>query len=223
MPDLLEFKYIDKVGVELEGGWERRPPDTEVYGDGSVTVRATHVGEVASQPVESFNNLKDFLLRNYPSAVNASCGLHVHISLKNKYHYSLLMDRRFYNHYRKHMERMVERIKAKFPGAERALKERLAGSNSYCRPLEGDDAVVQASIRCKDSVRYRHLNFCFLLHGTVESRLFPMFHDAGLAVAAVKDYLIFVEDYLEKQLTKPKRGVVIDKNVTTEPKVVRLK
>ena len=53
------MKFIDRIGVELEGGWEKTPPDVDAIGhDGSVRVQARYVGEIASPPMDPEEGLK---------------------------------------------------------------------------------------------------------------------------------------------------------------------
>ncbi|MCI0748843.1 MAG: hypothetical protein L0Y58_25840 [Verrucomicrobia subdivision 3 bacterium] len=42
---------IDRIGLELEGGWDVRPPST-IKSDGSVDVCASYVGEIVSPPLK---------------------------------------------------------------------------------------------------------------------------------------------------------------------------
>ena len=70
----------------------------EVKGDSSVSLGCghshCHVGEVTSEPLEPPRSL-EFIGDLYPSCVNKSCGLHVHVSVDNQLSYSRLMDKRF--------------------------------------------------------------------------------------------------------------------------------
>jgi hypothetical protein len=60
---------------------------------------------------------------------------------------------------------------------------RLAGSNSYCQL--GGDPDRQSRDLHKTSGRYRVLNFCHGLHGTLECRVLGMFKSPELSIAAV--------------------------------------
>jgi hypothetical protein len=65
------------------------------------------------------------------------------------------------------------------------LWARLRGENHYCR--QGTENVNrQVSARRKISARYRMLNFCWRLHGTVEIRLLPGFKMKHLGIEAVQ-------------------------------------
>jgi len=45
------MRRIERVGLELEGGWDTRPP-SGIKNDGSVDVCAAYMGEVVSPPLK---------------------------------------------------------------------------------------------------------------------------------------------------------------------------
>jgi hypothetical protein len=91
---------IKFVGIELEGGWTKYPPGEEVnfHGDasvkglGSADVNGNPIksGEIVSPPMEPAAMGK-WVTRWYPQALNATCGLHIHMSFHQIRHYKRLM------------------------------------------------------------------------------------------------------------------------------------
>lgn len=190
--DQFDASPINKVGVELEGGWNQIPDGCHLQHDGSVSVAdIAHVGEIVSQPM-NLEEILSWMNLCYPQKTNATCGLHVHVSVKNTLHYSRLMDREFHQYFFKKMKEWGERIRV---NKASAFWKRLAGNNSFARRTN-IDPDAQASVRGKDGVRYRLLNFCWRLHGTMEMRLLPAFQKKELAMSAVKEEVILVEKYL---------------------------
>lgn len=205
------MKYINKIGVELEGGW-LKPPDG-VYPDGSVRVfsqgcdrancglqfcvRCTgrrpnsYVdGEVCSPPL-TLKQIKLWIEDHIPERVNSTCGTHVHISLKNTQFYSKLMERPFFDYFNKWMKDWGKLMK--YP-EDHPFWIRLSGSNGYCRAEFNPNA--QIDLREKSNIRRTQLNFCWSFHGTIECRLFHGFTDPEEAFSAVKSYVDCVESYL---------------------------
>jgi len=187
----MTFKFIDKVGIEIEGGWNVVPPCGPVGSDGSVQVSAPFVGEIRSRPLARYETVMDYVRNNWPTATNRTCGFHVHVSLKNEFAYSLLMDKRFYDFF---IARITAWATAQ-PIRNQNFWDRLNGLNTYCQKRFSPD--IQAERTYKDGIRYAHLNFCFLQHGTLECRLFPTFKQADTAVKAVTEFLSIVEEWLE--------------------------
>lgn len=205
------FKYIDKIGVELEGGWTYRPDDLGV--DISVKILpeefecdhpchcyvcmpdgnecgVVHTGEVRSRPYKSWHILK-WMDENYPEYVNDTCGMHIHISLKSKKSYILLMEPKFYATFLREVERFAE---ANIP-KDHYFWKRFAGAEKYCQRKFSPNQ--QIGDKRKVESRRTHLNYCYALHGTLENRLFPMFGEFALAAKCLKWYSKFVETYLE--------------------------
>lgn len=92
---------IHRIGIELEGGWRKVPPGTQIGPDGSVQITRYQderliVGELSSPPLSL--DPKDepiywttWLKKFYPSHVNETCGMHVHLSFKLALTYERLM------------------------------------------------------------------------------------------------------------------------------------
>lgn len=188
----MSLKYINRIGIELEGGWEEaRMPENPVT-DTSVTVSADYVGESVSPPLK-YSLISQWVKRNIPSKINDSCGTHVHVSFNKKNDYVRLMDEKFNNFFLDKMEDYGKNI-MKFPN-KHPFWARLNDSNAYCardfRPEE------QAYRTDKRGPRYSQLNFCHSLHGTLECRIFPGFTEVSDVMAAVDCFINCVEEYLE--------------------------
>jgi hypothetical protein len=187
------FKHVHRLGIELEGGWDKIMPDVCIGRDGSVHVTANHYGELPSPPLYPFR-FEKWLRAHHPTAVNDSCGMHVHVSVRSPLDYNRLMRRKFYNRFLAEAETL---------GRTLALPEshlfwlRLRGANNYCaRRFAPEEQYKAKSKGLAD--RYTHLNFCWSLHGTMECRLFPAFSDPEHSTAAVRWLLHLVESYLSE-------------------------
>jgi len=183
------MRYIYKVGVELEGGWNR--PKVLKH-DGSIeNLEAFHIGEIASKP-RSPTEIKRWVMRNYPDRVNHTCGLHVHVSFRSAHLYALCAVPDF-------PKFLVEELKNW--GERRSIKNecfwnRLAGGNRYCNhfPLHEGSITTAIDVQIIDGGdRYTVVNYCYSKHGTIEVRVLPMFRSARTAVLAIEEVLrIFV-------------------------------
>src|SRR5258705_12712150 len=86
---------IYRIGIELEGGWTKLPPGTRgLQHDGSVQFPARELGdaaittgELAAGPM-SMQEWEGWLKIHYPQRVNATCGMHVHLSPRTPLAYS---------------------------------------------------------------------------------------------------------------------------------------
>lgn len=195
-----KFPNIDKVGVELEGGWSENNPDVDVYedlkGDGSVDVNDDdddnyHNGEMVSPPYSRWASITKFITQNYPDKVNTSCGFHIHISVPSVGYYQALMNKRFYNHLKYALA--VWGRKNKIPKRD-YFWYRLSGKNTYCEDEFRPN--VQVMDRSKSGYRYSIVNYCFSLHGTMEIRVLPMFRDPDMSISALHCVLKCVDKYL---------------------------
>jgi hypothetical protein len=217
----MKFKFIDQIGAELEGGWEAKRLSHPKYsrllhGDGSVNVNDEIIrsspkqfssGEIQTPPFGNLLDLIKFIKNFYPDLANASCGFHIHISLKNDLLYSRLMDKNFHEYMLKRFEKWGKTIEKKWTVA--SLEQfwlRHRGLNKFCskdfRPF------AQAQVKHKADGRYTQLNYCYGLHGTIELRLLPMFKEQELAISAVKCYVKLVEQYLSRKPSQRSRRLV---------------
>lgn len=183
-----KYYFLRYVGVELEGGWDS--PPRNLGRDGSVIGVEGTPGEMASPKLYPFD-WRSWVQSYYPTSVNDTCGLHVHVSFYNKVSYARIMDFEFYQFFLWYMTAWGERQKV--PKSD-AFWTRLAGHNHYCsrvhRPMQ------QVTDRGKGGRRYTQLNYCWSLHGTVECRLLPGFRDIQRGLAGIEAVLNSYELYL---------------------------
>lgn len=204
------MQYIDKVGLEAEGAYFSDKMPSDLHGDSSVKFRRRdfkvrgqpdkfrriEVGEVSSQPLSSLSDCKNWIYQKWPDKRNATCGFHIHISLKSKLSYSLLMKQEFYDEFLD--------WSYKFAKNNRMSKEffnRLEGKNKFCkREFKPDEQVNHIhTYRYDDSSpRYSQLNYCLAHRGTMENRLPSAIMPKGKAIKLVKEYIEFVEDFLRR-------------------------
>lgn len=196
--------FIWRVGLELEGGWLKVPDGVDLAHDGSVmglklkpeeessplaASMRIRPGELPSSPME-VRQIESWMRESYPSHVNETCGLHVHMSFKSTLHYMWLMVPEFQETIRAYVKKwaVAENLDEKHP-----LWKRLLGGNSYC--TDGFYPDLQASQARKSfnhdgpGSRYTMINYCHALHGTMECRLLPMFEDVEQGIRAVKNVL----------------------------------
>lgn len=199
----MSWRIVSAVGVELEGGWDEMPRDhSRLKADGSVRVQADeYVGELASPILRSEDSVSDFIHNNHPHRVDASCGLHVHMSFLNSVESTMnvvgiLGDKKSFQTY------LLRRIKAWARSARVAdnhpLWGRLLGRNEFCK-RDWDPEL--AFIRPDRPSRYRICNFnAAHRHKTIEIRVLPMFPDAATSLAAVLCVVDAAEKYLARHL-----------------------
>lgn len=203
------MRYIEKIGVEIEGGWCNPLPPSNIYYDGSVKDLAEieKAGEISSTPL-SLIEIQEFISRNYPDKVNYSCGLHIHLSFKNNFYYSLLITRDFYDFF---LFKIEEWGKEEKINDNSIFWERWKGECCYCKRKFSPEQ--QINLTSKGSIRYTHLNYCYALHGTIEVRIFPSFEKSRLAISAVKRTIEIFESWLSKM---PKKKTVVIFSVKQE-------
>lgn len=185
------FEYINKMGVELEGGWDIKPDGLK--SDCSVSISGVNYrGEVCSRPNTTLNRLITWITENHPTKANGSCGLHVHVSLKSDLDYLRLTDKSFYDYFLDSfnqwgMKNCPDHVE---------FWSRFHGFNGYC--LKRLQPHKQINDQDKSGFRYTQLNFCKALHGTLEVRMLPMFEDKDLTISAVCKLAEIIESYLDR-------------------------
>lgn len=188
----MSFKFISKIGLEVEGGWNRNNWHGEtVHVDGTVQVAGYENKEIVSRPLASLEAAKEWLRRIYPQATNNTCGFHVHFSIKNDSDYARLMDKTFWTYFQNEIKKWAVENQIRNSN----FWNRLRGENSWCLAQFEPDA--QAAATCKSPFRYKQLNFCKGFHGTVECRLMPTFKNVEVAVKAMEALANIIETYLE--------------------------
>jgi hypothetical protein len=190
-------KFHDRIGIEIEGRFLnlRRREDLaesdgmDHCGDGSLresTDSDAEPHEFKTRP----GNLREVLttlVEYYPDETDHHCGMHVHISFTDMNNITMLNTTAFFAYFKRRWEEWGERMGLH---QDSEFFKRLRGENQYCEPNE----VSRTMTGCE---RYSQLNFsAFERHKTMECRLLPMFRRSSLGIAAVKELVLIVEDYL---------------------------
>lgn len=194
---------IYRVGLELEGGWDKLPPGTRLVRDGSVRfpVPIAHVGEMPSGILDVSKDSPTYwatwLTKNYPQHTNETCGMHVHMSFKTAFAYNRLMTVQY-------PATVVEEFRkwAKVLGMPNThpIWPRLWGESRYCQFKFDADRQVQN--RDKDhnqerpGHRYTVINYCYSRYSTLECRLLPMMGNAKQAAQAIQELLDITNAFL---------------------------
>lgn len=202
---------VYKVGVELEGGWDKLPPRTQLVHDGSVrfkvpTPTLNHVGELPSPPLvlsekEATKSGETWFPKwmqvFYPAHVNETCGMHVHLSMKTAFSYQKLMTPAY--------PATIVAYMTKWAEAEKLPKEhpiwpRLMGKNEYCQHLfYADDQAKTGSKdydHNREGHRYTVVVYCWARHSTLECRLLPMMDNVEQAIKAVQEIIDITNAFL---------------------------
>lgn len=193
-------RYIHRIGVEVEGGWDHAPAmgRAALKGDGSVYFGADgpspnfHVGEIASNPMTR-PHLEAWLEGNYPHHVNATCGIHVHMSFRPSWGHarcvSILMDSPAY--WRTVRDSLLAWANRASLHSSSQFWPRMRGENRFC-----EDAFVPSN-GWRSGNRYLAVNFCALRrHGTIEVRCLPAFKRWRMAYRAIETLLSTTEAYI---------------------------
>jgi len=215
------MNHINKIAIELEGGWINIPDEcmSLIKSDGSVHVpnnnngclkscdcqcetchessyccktHLSQIGEIPSPPL-NINELLPFIDRNYPDKVDRSCGAHVHFSFNSMLDYSRLLDRKFFYYMLDVLETWGRNNKLNKDGI---FWTRIKGKNKFCRRL----LIPDNQLNQRHSARYTILNaHAFNQHGTLEIRVLPMFQKKELTLLSVK----LLNDLIETFLSQP--------------------
>ncbi len=225
---------IREVGVELEGAWLNA--HLGFIGDGSVSgltppagKRFVHTGELPGTPIQP-KELKDYLLRYYPDAVNYTCGMHVHMSFRNPAHYMRLMNPAYHATVVGEFIKWCKQFPERFPydhfsEPNHHIWARLAGTNTYCRHEHYPDHQAQQAKKNYSSSdgphRYTAICYPWARHRTIECRLLPMMPNAEEAFEAITHLLWITNAYLlitakEKSQQKVEGSVVLPSLNITE-------
>jgi len=198
-------KYINLIGVELEGSWARISRDVAIVPDQSVRIVEgyRHAGELVSPPMD-LESIKVWLERHIPQGVNETCGYHIHVSLKKFRDYNRLTSMRFYT-------LLLKRIRQWGLAADISPRhhfwQRLEGTftfttpggntRNFCRKEFLPEAQIYEVKKGGDgAARHCHLNFCYSLHGTVELRLFPAWSNYEHYVGSLQVFIDAIEEFL---------------------------
>jgi hypothetical protein len=186
---------IRRVGVEVEGAWNK--PMSKIHRDGSVQVYETssqkalhpYIGEIASEPIMPAA-IPRWMRVHYPTLVNQTCGLHVHMSFGSKIHYySQLMDPAYQNTMAHYLKEFGAKLSSK---DQDLLIPRLAGKNECCTLNHWPDEQAKLDKRADRDYydrkrfgnRYTGINYPWRVHGTMECRFLPMFPNVETGIKA---------------------------------------
>lgn len=154
------------------------------------------LGELPSEPLER-EKVAPWMRKFYPSNVNGTCGLHVHMSFTSALHYQRLMIPSY-------QATILEYIRtwAKEEGLldGHPIWGRLDGKSEYCQNKYFADAQVaqrqKGHNRGAPGHRYTVINYCYGTHGTMECRLLPMMEEAEQGIRAVQRVLDVTNAFL---------------------------
>lgn len=189
LPEYMEIpthNIIKKFGLELEGGWNRRP--VGLRRDGSVHMDNNYVGEVSTTPSSlrpTYPWDREFFSR-YPKSVNSSCGMHIHVSFRSIGMYGAFLDNRFPGWLLGGLK-LWGRVHA---AKSSRLMNRLNGQNPYCRL--GVIGYISSQMS-GDGERYTAVNYsAWYKYKTIEIRVLPMFNTPRVGQKAVLETLRLV-------------------------------
>lgn len=196
---------IYRVGVEVEGGWAVLPPllpGMEIIRDGSVfktpggdviapvvNGKPIRIGELPSPPLIPIQTAL-WLKRFYPTHVNSTCGLHVHMSFTRLNHYNQLMTPDYQATVFSELTAWATR-----EGLEKdhPIWARLTGEYEYCNGGYYADTQVHEGEKDYDHFRpgnrYTAIAYRFKRYETIECRILPMFAGWEQAYRAVRHIL----------------------------------
>jgi len=204
---------VSRAGVELEGAWAELPPGIlQLEGDSSVypdrkPAGCPFTGELPIGPVEPAA-LPELMTRTYPTKVNHTCGMHVHMSFDNLWYYQLLMVPEYQETMITYLTKWANDNKFK---EDHHIYTRLRGGSEYC--LRGFWPDIQAATkrkthdRTRPGHRYTIIHYCGRQQ-TIECRVLPMMTKAPLAISAVKQVIEITNACLYVLGAEDKREVV---------------
>ena len=209
---------IYRVGVELEGGWKVLPVGAHLDVDNSVFDRgrpgARHIvppvagvvsGEIVSPPMLPIA-IAPWIRTHYPSCVDATCGMHIHVSFKSLLNYQRLMIPEFQETSCYYFAKWAEEEGF---AKQHPIWTRLAGKNDTCQDKFWPELQVQVDHKHYDKLdaghRYTKVNFCWNRFETMEFRVLPMMDTPDQAIRAIRHYLMIVNACLVVVARKEKR------------------
>lgn len=207
------WNRIDRMGVELEGGWKALPDgipptrDTSVFKDQGNKMPGYHVGEIPIGPMLPAA-LSARMKKFYPDFVDHSCGMHVHMSFETLLFYQTLMSPEYQETVCEYLLRWAK--KEEFP-IDHCIWPRLRGESLYCQKKFWPDAQVNFKSKDHDQKRHGHrytvVNFVNRppQTPTVEIRVLPMMKTVEQGIRGVEMILDITNACLYK-MVKSKDG-----------------
>jgi len=135
-------------------------------------------GEVVSAPIKP-SQVYEYIMDNYPTEVNSSCGCHKHMSFHNNRDYCVALSPELTAHIIKRSFEWGLRLNIKNRSFWDRVNDNRSGGGTWCK--NEYHAYEQLTAREKyHTDRYTVVNYCYPLHGTLEVRLPPMFKNPEL-------------------------------------------
>lgn len=190
---------VARVGIELEGGWAKLPPDAALEHDGSVfrdpetggQVTPTGVNRVGELPIGPFQPaaIPKAMKKYYPYKVDKTCGMHVHMSFESLLHYAWLMVPEYQETVVEYLGRWAK--KEGFKDSHH-IWARLDGKSVFCQKKFWPDMQVDTKLKSHDQQRPGHrytiVHYCGR-QNTIEVRVLPMMETVEQAIRGVKAIL----------------------------------
>lgn len=202
---------LNLIGVELEGGWERLPsggvaPQRDgsirfgIPGDKeSMIARIHYTGEIPLPPLTR-EEFPATMKLYYPLYVNATCGMHVHLSTNRAFSYQRLMTNQPFSYPGTIVEYMIRWAKREALDAKHPIWSRLAGKSEYCQHIFQADEQAKSANKDFDhhrpGHRYTVVGYCWSRLKTLEVRLLPMMEGADQGIRAVQEVINITNAYL---------------------------
>jgi len=219
---------IDKVGIELEGGWATVPVGGRVIRDGSVkglSANVVHIGELVSAPIKTGKNYEgvfEWVRKFYPYEVNHTCGLHVHMSFQTASNYMQLIRPEYPATIIASIEAWAIRMGLR---KDHPLWPRLQGKSEYCQHTFHGEEQLKNNGKDYDKTRSGHrytvINYAYNRTGTVECRLLPMMDTLDQGLSAIQEVLDVTNAFLVATAERPKKILAEVKNDYPITKEVR--
>lgn len=217
--------WINRIGVEIECAVDttlsksrKQVPGFSYEYDGSIRTeqsdseKVEYVSNQIEYP-EGIEDLANNVERIYDniSEMNASMGLHIHVSLNKDIHYFRLASLNFHNWF-------IDRLKDSELWDEcPRLRQRVRNRNThpyhrdrrygfFCKPLT-DNSTIDSQLSSHRE-KYRRITYMKHKYGTVEFRLFPAMQKPEHVIEAVDFVTTAINAYL-------RQGLYTDKVSTT--------
>ncbi|WP_276273643.1 amidoligase family protein [Haloarcula litorea] len=221
--------WIDKVGIEVECAIDKnlqnRRKEVARFRreyDSSITTEKPQAEskEYVSDPVDYPEEIEDLetsvrTLYGKIREINASMGLHIHVSMNKDKHYYRLTSLKFHDYF-------IDRVRdsdlwSKCPRLRKRVKNRdshpfsrSATYGHYCKPIK-DNYTIDKQLD-SHSGKYRRINYMKHKYDTVEFRLFPAMESPSKVMEAVDLVTTSINAYLREGLYSDSIGTELTKN-----------
>lgn len=222
---------IYRIGVEMEGLWDKVPDGLRVERDGSVIFEdnanpRAAIGEIPSPPLE-LDKWEEWVRKSYPTRINKTCGMHVHLSVKSALTYQRLMTPTYPSTIISEFRKWGNRIELP---KDHQLWSRLDGKSEYCKhQFTADDQVINADKdfnKERKGNRYTVVNYCWGRTQTAECRLLPAMPSVDIAVSAIRELINITDKFLlatAKKETKHRAEGLESQKVVKEVRDIRVR